>query len=143
MLQWLLDKGSEPDLTNAKGDTPLHLSFKCGNIKCIVELVKSGASMNIVNKKGITPLGMGKGSVLAQLNLMDGCAIRKGEGVRSRQNVRPGLMGRAGRIDNHTFFQSKAPVTGFEPEMLVAAIRPPQPINPYIIPSILDEEPGF
>ena len=27
--------------------------------------------------------------------------------------------------------------------MLVAQIRPPQPINPYIIPSILDEEPGF
>lgn len=44
------------DLKNRNGDTALHLAIKHGNIFAVQKLLDAGASKNIKNKKGYTPI---------------------------------------------------------------------------------------
>ncbi|KAK9870235.1 hypothetical protein WA026_006320 [Henosepilachna vigintioctopunctata] len=52
----LLRNGADPNLTNAMGDTPLHLACRMDNSNCIEEILHFKPKINITNNKLSTPL---------------------------------------------------------------------------------------
>ncbi len=50
-----------------KGNTPMHLAFKCGNEKIILQFLEKGADLNVVNWEGHTPLAFGSQALLERL----------------------------------------------------------------------------
>jgi ankyrin repeat protein len=52
----LLEAGANPDATNPKGDTALHIAAHDGRLGPIRELVAGGASVDVRNKDGLTAL---------------------------------------------------------------------------------------
>ena len=55
-LEYLIAQGLNVDTRDADGQTPLHISCRCGNSRCTAQLVASGASPNAANTNGYTPL---------------------------------------------------------------------------------------
>ncbi|MCK4442525.1 MAG: ankyrin repeat domain-containing protein, partial [Sulfurovaceae bacterium] len=55
MASYLIDKGTNLNITNIDGDTALHIAARNGYLDIVEELVSSGASKNIVNKLGHLP----------------------------------------------------------------------------------------
>ncbi|MCJ1245284.1 hypothetical protein MMC30_002487 [Trapelia coarctata] len=56
----LLKNGSNANLQDASGNTPLHLAVAGGHIKAVQLLVKRGANINMKNKAGKTPFQVAK-----------------------------------------------------------------------------------
>jgi ankyrin repeat protein len=52
----LLERGANPNLSDADGDTPLHGAAQRGNLKVLQMLLAAGADPNARNKVGGTPL---------------------------------------------------------------------------------------
>lgn len=55
-VQYLLEHGSNPNLSDADGDTPLHGAAQRGNVKLLQMLLAAGANPNAKNKVGGTAL---------------------------------------------------------------------------------------
>jgi cytohesin len=55
-VQNLLERGANPNLSDADGDTPLHGAAQRGNVKLLNMLLEAGANPNAKNKVGGTPL---------------------------------------------------------------------------------------
>ena len=55
-VQTLLERGANPNLSDADGDTPLHGAAQRGNVKLLEMLLTSGANPNAKNKVGGTAL---------------------------------------------------------------------------------------
>ena len=49
---YLIDKGTNLDITNMDGDTALHIASRNGYLDIVEELISAGASKNIVNSAG-------------------------------------------------------------------------------------------
>ena len=56
VVKELLEKGVNPDATNDKGETPLHIAVKKHFIKITKLLIQSGANINAKDKNNTTPL---------------------------------------------------------------------------------------
>ncbi|XP_047443635.1 CARD- and ANK-domain containing inflammasome adapter protein [Mugil cephalus] len=56
IVQTLLEKGLDPSITGAKGQTPLHLAAQCKRPDLADLLLNAGAQVNAVNQDGLTPL---------------------------------------------------------------------------------------
>ena len=55
-LNFLLEKGLNPDLKDSEGDTPLHHAMKLGNLEMAKALIHKACQLNLVNAQGILPL---------------------------------------------------------------------------------------
>jgi ankyrin repeat protein len=55
-LNYLLARGADPDLKNARGETPLLIAAGLGSTDMIETLVKHGANVNLANSSGETAL---------------------------------------------------------------------------------------
>jgi ankyrin repeat protein len=55
-LNYLLARGADPDLKNARGETPLLIAAGLGSTDMIETLVKHGANVNLANSRGETAL---------------------------------------------------------------------------------------
>jgi len=49
MVDFLLSKGANPTIKCQNGDTPTHMGFKSNNELVIINLIKHGGDLNIVN----------------------------------------------------------------------------------------------
>lgn len=56
VLYLLISKFPKIDERNNEGDTPLESALKCMQLKCAEILVKQGANINNIDKKGLTPV---------------------------------------------------------------------------------------
>ncbi|KAJ0410129.1 hypothetical protein ATCC90586_001614 [Pythium insidiosum] len=56
VVQLLLERGADPELRDAMGNTPLHLSAGWGNLRTTVLLLEAGASPSVVNDSGLSAL---------------------------------------------------------------------------------------
>jgi ankyrin repeat protein len=56
LMQYLLVKGIPIDTTNLLGETPLHISCRCGNEDVVELLLKKGADFNKLTEMKATPL---------------------------------------------------------------------------------------
>lgn len=56
LLRWSLEQGGDPNACDAKGDTPLHIAARCGNLDALTRLVAAGGSLYSSNEEGDTPL---------------------------------------------------------------------------------------
>lgn len=56
LLEFLLEKGADPNTRIWDNSTPLHLACGQGNKECVVVLLRNSALTNQSNKKGETPL---------------------------------------------------------------------------------------
>ena len=57
MARFLVSKSVWLDSYDASDDTPLHLAARGGGTALCLLLVESGAKLELVNKRGLTPLG--------------------------------------------------------------------------------------
>ena len=55
-MKSLLERGANPNLGDADGDTPLHGAAQRGNVKVLQMLLAAGANPNAKNKAGGTAL---------------------------------------------------------------------------------------
>ena len=67
---WLLNNGFDINLSNANGNTPLHLVAKKGDINLIYLFVEHGADLNAQNQLGETPLSLSIQSNPEAFNLL-------------------------------------------------------------------------
>jgi len=65
-VQALLGAGAKLGLRDSRLETPLHKAVLCGNVPLACELVRAGASLNIVNAAGQTPLDLASWQGAAQ-----------------------------------------------------------------------------
>uniref|UniRef100_A0A6B2LIB1 Uncharacterized protein n=1 Tax=Arcella intermedia TaxID=1963864 RepID=A0A6B2LIB1_9EUKA len=59
-LDHLLQRGANINITNANGDTPLHLVVEKNQLEMASYLLKKGSSLTITNKRNLTPLQLAK-----------------------------------------------------------------------------------
>lgn len=55
-MQFLLDRGADPDLGDHHGETPLHYASKAGDPQMVLILLCKGANADIPDQRGRTPL---------------------------------------------------------------------------------------
>jgi hypothetical protein len=59
VCEWLLNRGANPDVVNASGNTLLHELARDGSAALLTLLLERGANAHIANQEqGLTPLGM-------------------------------------------------------------------------------------
>ena len=56
--EWLLNRGANPDVVNASGNTLLHDVARAGSAELLTLLLERGANAHIKNQQGLTPLGV-------------------------------------------------------------------------------------
>jgi ankyrin repeat protein len=56
LVQYLLDKGVDPNIPNADGDTCLHFAMRTNNQELIYILIEQGALIYVKNSKRETPV---------------------------------------------------------------------------------------
>ncbi|XP_042340035.1 CARD- and ANK-domain containing inflammasome adapter protein [Plectropomus leopardus] len=56
IVQTLLDKGLDPNITGPKAQTPLHLVAQCNRPELVDLFLRAGAQVNAVAQDGLTPL---------------------------------------------------------------------------------------
>lgn len=56
LLRWSLEQGQDPNVCDTKGETPLHIAARCGNLDALTRLVAAGGSLDCSNEEGNTPL---------------------------------------------------------------------------------------
>ena len=56
IANYLLDKNVDPNIQNARGNTPLHIAAAQSNDSLILSLLNKGANSNIKNIDGVSPL---------------------------------------------------------------------------------------
>jgi ankyrin repeat protein len=62
-VQYLLDKGLDPNIQNSDGDTCLHYAMKTNNQEMIYILIQQGALIYIKNHKRETPVDVASVSI--------------------------------------------------------------------------------
>jgi ankyrin repeat protein len=55
-VRFLLQRGANPNIRNAKGITPLQLATTLGFVEGVEELIKGGAQVSVADSQGETPL---------------------------------------------------------------------------------------
>ncbi|MGY6550325.1 MAG: ankyrin repeat domain-containing protein [Erythrobacter sp.] len=55
-VQFLLQRGADPNIRNKRGVTPLQLATSLGFVEGVEALIKGGASVNVSDQTGETPL---------------------------------------------------------------------------------------
>lgn len=55
-VQFLLQRGADPNIRNKRGVTPLQLAARLGFIEGVEELIKKGAEVDVTDRTGETPL---------------------------------------------------------------------------------------
>ena len=55
-VAWLLERGADPDVGNFSGRTALHLAARDGRAEHVRLLLAAGASVNVRDERGDTPL---------------------------------------------------------------------------------------
>jgi ankyrin repeat protein len=55
-LRYLLQKGADPNLRDARGNTPLILAVQAGQVDLVPILIAAKANPNLGNQSGVTPL---------------------------------------------------------------------------------------
>jgi len=55
-IRYLLQQGANPNVADAKGDTPLIVAANLGHVEAVTELAKGGARVDVSNSAGETPL---------------------------------------------------------------------------------------
>jgi ankyrin repeat protein len=67
LLSKLVEKGAKIDITDNKGNTPLHLAAKYDCKETVSVLVNYRAKKDIINNEGKTPLDMAKTEEIRRL----------------------------------------------------------------------------
>ena len=62
-VRFLLDLGADPKTVDADGNTALHGAAIWGSNDAVEMLVKAGASLDVKNKRGLTPWRIAEGAV--------------------------------------------------------------------------------
>lgn len=55
-IRFLVQRGANPNIRNAKGVTPIQIATRLGFIDGVEELIKGGAQINVADSQGETPL---------------------------------------------------------------------------------------
>jgi uncharacterized protein len=55
-IRFLLQKGTNPNIANRKGETPLQIAVRLNYVDGVEELIKGGADVDIADAQGETPL---------------------------------------------------------------------------------------
>jgi ankyrin repeat protein len=69
-VKLLLEAGANPDALSSKGDTALHIAAHDGRLEPIRELLAAGASSEVRNAAGLTPLQLVEGMEPRKLNII-------------------------------------------------------------------------
>lgn len=56
IVNYLVEKGADPNTTDIKGNTPLHLATNINKITIANRLLEAGADPNTKNNEGLCPL---------------------------------------------------------------------------------------
>ena len=68
-VQFLLDRGADPNLQNKKGQTPLHYAAYNNNPKIAKYLIDHGADINARDKSGQTPIQLTNNKIIKKIIL--------------------------------------------------------------------------
>jgi hypothetical protein len=55
VVKWLLSKGANPNNLDVGGSSPMHELAEHGDVACLVEYIKAGARLDVVNHEGRSP----------------------------------------------------------------------------------------
>ncbi|GMN03799.1 hypothetical protein MTsPCn3_25300 [Erythrobacter sp. MTPC3] len=55
-IRFLVQRGANPNIRNAKGVTPIQIATRLGFVDGVEELIKGGARINVADSQGETPL---------------------------------------------------------------------------------------
>jgi ankyrin repeat protein len=80
----LLEAGASPDTANRRGETALHaVAARSGRAECVRALCSHGATINVVNSEGETPLQLAEkaGNSDAAAEILRQVASRNGTNV--------------------------------------------------------------
>ena len=119
IASYLIDKGTNLDITNMDGDTALHIASRNGYLDIVEELISAGASKNIVNRAGHLPydeipdltwdsrkklksLLFVKNSINSNRNhsVNSGVDLLQGILVKKRRNTEVNIIDKKSKIDN-------------------------------------------
>ncbi|XP_044056798.1 CARD- and ANK-domain containing inflammasome adapter protein [Siniperca chuatsi] len=96
IVQTLLERGLDPNITGPKAQTPLHLAAQCNRPEFVDLLLRAGAQVNAVAQDGLTPLHIAsqQGHADPVIQILQGKAD-------------PGVKDRVGRTALHWAASSK------------------------------------